>query len=67
MHAVRMTEQGTVELPAELRARLGLKGGQQFEAVARGRVVLLVPLLEASELRGSARGAPTDDYRDHER
>ncbi len=67
MHPVEMTKQGTVQLPAELRNRLGLKGGQKFEAVARGRVVLLVPLLDASALRGTAKGAPTDDYRDHER
>ena len=67
MHAVQMTESGTLELPEELRDRLGWKAGQRFDAVARGRVVLLVPAMEASQLRGSARGAPTDDYRDHER
>jgi AbrB family looped-hinge helix DNA binding protein len=63
-----MTEAGSVTLPAELRKRLGLKGGQQFEAVARGNVVLLVPVVvTADALRGTARGARTDDYRDDER
>lgn len=67
MGAVRMREDGTVELPAELRDRLGLQPGQQFDAVAHGQVVMLVPVVDAKALRGSARGAPTDDYRDHER
>ncbi len=29
--------------------------------------MLLVPVVDAADLRGTARGAPTDDYRDHER
>ena len=67
MRAVRMSERGTVQLPVELRERLGWRAGQTFDAVARGNVVLLVPTVNANELRGSARGAPTDDYRDDER
>lgn len=64
MQSIRMTEAGSVTLPASLRNRLGLKGGQQFEAVARGNVVLLLPVVAADALRGTARGANTDDYRD---
>lgn len=67
MQAIRMTEAGSVKLPAEVRRQLGLKAGQQFDAVIRGNVVLLVPLVDASALRGTARGARTDDYRDDER
>ena len=67
MRAVRMTERGTVQLPVELRDRLGWRPGQTFDAVARGRVVLLVPTVNADDLRGTARGAPTADHRDHER
>lgn len=64
--AVQMTEDGSVQLPADLRARLGFRGGQRFDTVTRGKVVLLVPVVDASGLRGSARGVPTEDYRDDE-
>ena len=66
MGALRMTEDGSVQLPLDLRDRLGFKDGQRFDAVTRGKVVLLVPVTDAAALRGSARGAPTDDYRDDE-
>lgn len=66
MGALRMSEDGTVQLPAELRSQLGFHGGQRFEAVVRGKVVLLVPVVDPVTLRGSARGAPTGDYRDEE-
>ena len=62
-----MTEDGSVQLPEDLRSRLGFTVGQRFDMVTRGKVVLLVPVADAAALGGSARGGPTDDYRDEER
>ena len=67
MVAVQMTEDGSVQLPEDLRSRLGFTVGQRFDMVTRGKVVLLVPVTDARALRDSARSAPTDDYRDDER
>lgn len=67
MVAVQMREDGSVQIPEDLRSRLGFRGGQRFDMVTRGKVVLLVPVADATALRGSARGVPTDDYRDDER
>lgn len=67
MNAVRLTEEGSILIPADLRDRLGFKVGQRFEPVAQGQVILLVPEVDAAALRGSARGVPTDSYRDKER
>ena len=55
--AMKMTEAGAVTLPAEVRRQLGLKAGSQLTPVVKGRVVVLVPVVDIRELRGSAVGA----------
>jgi AbrB family looped-hinge helix DNA binding protein len=53
-----------IVIPKEIRERLDLKPGQQVALIDRGGCVALVPQRPISELRGIAKGAPTDDYRD---
>jgi AbrB family looped-hinge helix DNA binding protein len=53
-----------IVIPKEIRERLELKPGQQVALIDRGTYVALVPQRPISELRGIAKGAPTDDYRD---
>jgi AbrB family looped-hinge helix DNA binding protein len=53
-----------IVIPKEIRERLDLKPGQQVALIDRGAYVALVPPRPISELRGIAKGAPTDDYRD---
>ena len=53
-----------IVIPKEIRERLDLKPGQQVALIDRGGYVALVPQRPISELRGIAKGAPTDDYRD---
>jgi AbrB family looped-hinge helix DNA binding protein len=53
-----------IVIPKEIRERLDLKPGQQVALIDRGSYVALVPQRPISELRGIAKGAPTDDYRD---
>jgi AbrB family looped-hinge helix DNA binding protein len=53
-----------IVIPKEIRERLELKPGQQVALIDRGGYVALVPQRPISELRGVAKGAPTDDYRD---
>jgi AbrB family looped-hinge helix DNA binding protein len=53
-----------IVIPKEMRERLDLKPGQQVALIDRDGFVALVPQRPISELRGIAKGAPTDDYRD---
>jgi AbrB family looped-hinge helix DNA binding protein len=53
-----------IVIPKEIRERLDLKPGQQVALIDRDGFVTLVPQRPISELRGIAKGAPTDDYRD---
>jgi hypothetical protein len=40
--------------------------GQQFAFIPKGTGVLLVPVPKREDLFGIAKGANTEDYRDHE-
>jgi AbrB family looped-hinge helix DNA binding protein len=53
-----------IVIPKEIRERLDLKPGQQVALIERQGLITIVPQRPISELRGIARGAPTDDYRD---
>jgi len=53
-----------IVIPKEIRERLDLKPGQQVALIDRDGFVALVAQRPISELRGIAKGAPTDDYRD---
>lgn len=61
---VTLTARGNVQIPSELRESLDLHAGQQYTAVAKGKVIMLVPVRSAAEMRGIARGADTSGYRD---
>jgi AbrB family looped-hinge helix DNA binding protein len=53
-----------IVIPKEIRERYDLKPGQQLSLIDRDGFVALVFPRPISELRGIAKGAPTDDYRD---
>ncbi len=53
-----------IVIPKEIRERLELKPGQKVALIERQGLVTMVPHRPLSELRGIAKGAPTDDYRD---
>jgi AbrB family looped-hinge helix DNA binding protein len=53
-----------IVIPKEIRERLDLRPGQQVALIERQGLITIVPQRPISELRGIARGAPTDDYRD---
>lgn len=66
MNAVRLSETYDVSIPAELRASMNLKPGQQFAVISKGRSITLVPVPELDELVGVAAGADTRDLRDRD-
>ncbi len=55
-----------ISIPKALRTARKWKAGQEFAFIPKGTGVLLVPVPEADELAGIAKGARPDDYRDRD-
>lgn len=53
-----------IVIPKEIRERAGLEVGQRVQVIARGSTITLVPHQPVVNLRGIARGACTEGYRD---
>lgn len=53
-----------IVIPEEVHERLDLRPGQRVAFIDRDGCFALVPERPISALRGIAKGAPTDDYRD---
>ena len=53
-----------IVIPKEVHELAGLKVGQRVQVIARGSTITLVPHQPIANLRGIAKGACTDGYRD---
>lgn len=53
-----------LSLPKPLREAMNLQPGQQFELIQMGDIIQMVPKTSIRNLRGMARGAKPDGYRD---
>lgn len=53
-----------ISIPKGIRDALDFRPGQEFEFIAVGRTIRLVPKITIKDLAGSAKGANPDDYRD---
>ena len=53
-----------ISIPKAVRTARQWKAGQKFAFIPKGTGVLLVPVPEAGELAGIAKGAKPDRYRD---
>ena len=55
-----------ISIPKAVRTARRWKAGQEFAFIPKGTGVMLVPVPEASELVGIAKGAKAESYRDRE-
>ena len=55
-----------LSLPKALREAMHLQPGQQFELLRMGDIIQMVPRIGISDIRGIARGANPENYRDHD-
>ena len=55
-----------ISIPKAVRVARRWKAGQEFAFIPRGTGVMLVPVPEASELAGIAKGAKAENYRDRD-
>jgi AbrB family looped-hinge helix DNA binding protein len=53
-----------ISIPKAVREAQHWRPGQEFVFIPKGRGVLVIPVPEAGQLRGLARGAHKADYRD---
>jgi AbrB family looped-hinge helix DNA binding protein len=62
----KLSSKFQISVPKAVREKQNWKPGQKFAFVPRGKGVVMVPVPTLEELRGIARGANTDDIRDHD-
>jgi AbrB family looped-hinge helix DNA binding protein len=55
-----------ISIPKAVRDVRNWKEGQEFAFVPKGSGVLLVPVPQLADLRGIAKGAKAENYRDRE-
>ncbi len=53
-----------ISIPKEVRDQEGWKAGQRFVFIPKGKGVLVMPVPEADDLFGMAKGANPVNYRD---
>jgi len=54
-----------ISIPKAVRDARNWKAGQEFAFIPKGTGILLVPVPERDALRGLAKGANPENYRDH--
>lgn len=64
MSTATLSSKYQLSLPKALREAMQLKPGQQFELIPMGSVIQMVPKTSIKQLRGVARGANPEKYRD---
>ncbi len=64
MSTATLSSKFQFSVPKEVRESMQLQPGQQFEMIAMGAIIQLVPKTSIKELRGVARGANPEQYRD---
>ena len=64
MSTATLSSKFQLSLPKALLEAMHLQAGQQFELIPMGSVIQLVPKTSIDDLRGIARGANPEQYRD---
>ena len=64
MARTRVSSKYQVVIPKEVRSRAGIRPGQEFQVIAKGGVIVLVPQRPLSAMRGFVRGIKTSGFRE---
>jgi AbrB family looped-hinge helix DNA binding protein len=66
MNTATVSSKYQIAFPKAVREAMQIQPGQQFEFIPMGTVVQLTPKTSIKQLRGVARHANPENYRDHE-
>lgn len=66
MSAATLSSKFKLSIPKAIRDELGIRAGQRFAIIPKGRGIELVPLPSLDEARGLLKGADPTGYRDRE-
>ena len=64
MARTKVSSKYQVVIPKEVRTRAGVRPGQEFQVIAKGGVIALVPERPLSAMRGFVRGMKTSGFRE---
>lgn len=64
MGRTRVSSKYQVVIPKDVRERAGVKVGQEFQVVAKGGLITLVPDKPIAAMRGFVRGIRTTGFRE---
>lgn len=64
MARTKVSSKYQVVIPKDVRIRAGVRPGQEFQVIAKGGVIALVPERPLSSMRGFVRGMKTAGFRE---
>ena len=64
MARTRVSSKYRIVIPKEIRDQVDVRPGQEFELVAKGGVIMLVPDKPIAAMRGFVRGIRTSGFRE---
>ena len=66
MNSVTVSTKFQVVIPLKVRKQLGVKAGQKMQVIAYDNRVVLIPVRQIEEARGSLKGLNMDGLREEE-
>ena len=64
MARTKVSSKYQIVIPKDIRARVDIRPGQEFQVIAKGGVVTLVPEKPLARMRGFVRGMKTTGFRE---
>jgi AbrB family looped-hinge helix DNA binding protein len=64
MGRTKVSSKYQVVIPKDIRAAVNIRVGQEFQVIAKGGQITLVPDKPISSMRGFLRGMKTDGFRE---
>ena len=64
MNRIKVSSKYQVVIPKEVRARMDIRPGQEFQVIAKRGVITLVPDKPIAAMRGFLRGMRTAGFRE---
>ena len=64
MASVTLSTKFQLSIPKAIREEMHLQAGQKFAVIRKGDTIVLAPIRQLDEVRGTLKGADPSNYRD---